>query len=190
LGESPWRFESSRPHFAAEQDFLLRTSSTACPINAQTLIRGTLSPSLIDLEWTAAELSVANEDHRVGAHVAPAPDGGYYVIWRDRDVEGWAITSVSDLGDIDYLQPSEEGLKTRRDAELVGQAWANGIARPIREHRFDVVSYQNDEGEWRAEWQYGCGLVVSDFENVGEAALSARDHWRSAIRYELNQLRS
>jgi integrase len=112
-------------------------------------------------------------ERTIRAHVAPAPDGGFYIVWFDGALEGWSVTSRDRLDDLEDLWETEARLKTRRDAQLVAQAWANGLADVLYEHRFGFEGYEDVDRGWRREWWCKCGLHIRDCANVGEAAANA-----------------
>jgi hypothetical protein len=141
---------------------------------------------VVALTWEPRELMI--QDRRRRAHVAVAPQGGYYVICSERGE--WTLGFTDSLEEIPYLSHEQTPFVRRRDAELVAMAWANRVSRPLFEHSYDadIETYKSEDGSWRAKWHCSCGVEVQGFENAGAAAISAREHWRTAIQNKLDEL--
>jgi hypothetical protein len=132
--------------------------------------------------WEPCEIGLEN-DGRVRQVRASRAVGGSktYFLWPDRT--GWNVGWEKDPY-LDTFYASRSGLKTRKDAELVVEAALNGLSDQLCEHHYEVDTYE-EGGEWRASWTCFCGLEVRDLGNAGEAAASARRHWRAVLEDQL-----
>jgi hypothetical protein len=133
--------------------------------------------------WEPCELVTESADGRAKQARASVTVVGSqtYFIWADRT--GWNVGWEKDPY-LDAIYASRSDLKTRKDAELVVEALVNGLSDQLDEHHYEVDTYE-EGSEWRASWTCLCGLVVRDLGNAGEAAASARRHWRAVLQDQL-----
>lgn len=135
-----------------------------------------------ELEWEPVDL-LGRDGRPFKARVAAAPDGSWYVMWRDRD-SGWTVGHSPARDELTSPRPTVEGLELAGDAQLVAEAWAAGRGAVLLAHDYDNVDTRDDdEGGWVADaWSCDCGAGEFDFDNIGEARAAARAHWRTAVR--------
>ena len=148
------------------------------------------------LEWEQRQLATGRPKRPiVGAWVARASDGSWYVTWRENEDEvrhgGWSIAQAESLDDPSKIYVKSGGLALRGDAQLVAEAWAAGLDRVLDLHSYCSAAMDEDEEaerepEWAAaSWECPCGAGQLDYRNIREAQLGARRHWRNVMRAAL-----
>lgn len=134
------------------------------------------------LEWERCELTFGWPARQRSARVARAPDGSWYVAWRDD--QGWSLGHTKSLGDLSKLLARREGLALAGDADLFAEWWASGRGSWTDPHAYcNVQTHEDEDGDWVADsWTCPCGEIGLDYDNFGEAQAAARSHWRAGMR--------
>jgi hypothetical protein len=137
------------------------------------------------LEWERQQLPIGAHECQVAARVARAPDGSWYIAWRQEN--GWSVGHAPDLKDLSRFWPREGGFALAGDAQLVAEVWAAGLGGELLSHSHeDVTVNDEDASDVVAAWDCPCGVGELDFDNIGEARAAARAHWRTALRETLD----
>ena len=151
------------------------------------LPRATLMPQTsLTLEWQPRQLHINwRSQHTVAARIAAAPNGRWYVAWKEAD--GWSIGETGNLTEPVVVQPRLWQLPERDDAELVGSAWALGLTdQQVRRH----FAYHL-EGEVEASsvsWECRtCRVGGVDNPSTAVASTRARAHWRRELRARVDE---